>query len=190
MVNESVKAGEAVSPVWCMVGNIVEGRAYGPGGREWRRGTKQFRPGAKVYCFPQSIGYKQRLKVIGHHRKSNELITILIKFEWVVNRRAKLVYSPAIIRRFAGAWDGSEKSHRLAETLAGNEAAAWTKRDTYILCTTTILVALIGVLSGFAMGGIGGLILGGFIGIVGGLIASFFGVAVIRGLIENFRIKN
>jgi len=46
-------------------------------------------------------------------------VVMVIKSAWVENRRAELVYSPSIISRFDGAWDGSSKSHRLAMALAG-----------------------------------------------------------------------
>jgi hypothetical protein len=102
-----------------MVGNIVEERPYGPGGKETRRGTKHFAPGTRVYCFPPlwGDGYEQ-IKVVGRHRGSSRLVTMVIPSKWVVNRRAKLVYSPAVIRRLEGHWDGSAYSRHLAEQLA------------------------------------------------------------------------
>ncbi len=36
-------------PVWCIVGNIVPSRPFGPGGEETRHGTRLFKPNAKVY---------------------------------------------------------------------------------------------------------------------------------------------
>lgn len=36
-------------PVWCIAGNIVESRPYGPGGAETRHGTRLFKSNAKVY---------------------------------------------------------------------------------------------------------------------------------------------
>lgn len=105
-----------------MVGNIVQERPYGEGARETKKGTKHFSPGAKVYCFPPlwGDGYDQ-IKVIGYHKgtRGRKLVTMIISSSWVENRRAELVYSPAIIRRFEGAWDGSADSKKLATTLAG-----------------------------------------------------------------------
>lgn len=37
---------------WCLVGNVVEERPCGEGGKEIRRGTRHFAPGAKVHCLP------------------------------------------------------------------------------------------------------------------------------------------
>src|SRR5262245_49222531 len=121
-VNE--EAGKEISPIWCMVGNIVGERPYGPGGQERRRGTKHFRANAKVYCLPPlwEDGYR-KIKVIGHHRKSNKLVTMVINSKWITNCRAELVYSPSIIRRFEGRWDGTVRSRMIAEELAGTDFA-------------------------------------------------------------------
>lgn len=85
---------------WCLVGNIIEERPYGPGGQEVRRGTKHFAPGTKVYCLPAQWGdgYEQIL-VIGRHRGSKKWVTMVISSDWVTNWRAKLVYEPAVLRR-------------------------------------------------------------------------------------------
>ncbi len=91
----------AASPSqWCLVGNIVEERPYGEGGKETRRGTKHFAPGAKVYCLPAVFtGYGgEPFLAIGRHRKSGRFISLLIRREWVTNLRAKLVYHPEVVR--------------------------------------------------------------------------------------------
>jgi hypothetical protein len=94
--------GAATPPSqWCLVGNIVEERPYGEGGKEIRRGTKHFAPGAKVYCLP-AVYTKfggEPLFAIGRHRKSGRFISILIRPDWVTNLRAKLVYHPEVLRR-------------------------------------------------------------------------------------------
>src|SRR5262245_40229937 len=36
-------------PVWCITGNVVASRPYGPGGAETRHGTRLFKPNAKVH---------------------------------------------------------------------------------------------------------------------------------------------
>lgn len=111
---------DQVQPVWCLVGNIVEERPFGHGGEETRRGTKHFSPGTKVYCFPPlwGDGY-ERVKVIGKHRGSRRMATMIIRSDWITNRRAKLVYQPSLVDQLSGYWDGTEKSKELAETLAG-----------------------------------------------------------------------
>ena len=163
-----------------IVGNIVEERPYGPGGQERRRGTKHFRAGAKVYCFPPlwGDGYR-KVKVIGHHRKSNKLVTMVIDSRWIVNRRAELVYSPSVIRRFEGRWDGTVKSRMIAERLAGSDIAYRSNRDTYIISIGTIIAMIAGAIYGFKVSGVIGLLVGGALGGIGGFCASLF-ITVIR----------
>jgi hypothetical protein len=116
---DAAQAQPSVEPVWCVVANIVPERPYGPGGAEKRRGTKHFRPGAKVYCFPAlwGDGYEQ-IKVVGRHRRSNRYVTMVIKSAWLENWRVKLVYSPDIIRRLDGKWNATEESRLVAEAIA------------------------------------------------------------------------
>lgn len=166
---ENEQLENEVSPVWCMVGNIIDQHPYGPGGREQRSGTKHFRSGAKVYCFPPlwGDGYK-KVKVIGHHRKSNQLVTMVVLSKWIENRRAELVYSPAIIRRFGGCWDGSMRSRMLAEELAGSDFVSRRKRAFVLNSLAVIIAMLVGAVAGFLMSGVGGMILGG----IGGLTVA------------------
>ena len=90
---------EPVEPVWCIAANIVRERPYGPGGKETRRGTKHFLPGAKVYIVDFFWGSGgESVTVVGHHRKSHRYITIVIRSQWLVNWRAELVYSPHVIK--------------------------------------------------------------------------------------------
>lgn len=46
---------------------------------------------------------------------------VIIKGECITNRRAKLVYSPTLVDRLAGHWDGSQQSREIAEGLAREE---------------------------------------------------------------------
>lgn len=181
---ENEQPEKSASPVWCMVGNIVNQRPYGAGGREQRNGTKHFRSGAKVYCFPPlwGDGYK-KIKVVGHHRKSNQLVTMVIPAKWIENRRAELVYSPAIIRRFEGHWDGSLKSRMIAEELAGSDFVSRRKRNFYLVYLALILVTFLGGVVGFQVGGVGGLILGS----IGGLIIALLIRAILR---KPITVKN
>ncbi|MBS1789044.1 MAG: hypothetical protein JST85_15055 [Acidobacteria bacterium] len=162
---------EGVSPVWCMVGNIVDQRSYGPGGHEQRSGTKHFRSGAKVYCFPPlwGDGYK-KIKVIGHHRKSNQLVTMVILSKWVENRRAELVYSPAIIRRFDGRWDCSMRSRMLAEELAGSDFVSRRKRALVRVCLAFGLAVIVSGVIGFWRYGYVGLLLGSIFGLMAAVL--------------------
>jgi hypothetical protein len=96
---------------WCLVGNIVEERPYGEGGKETKRGTKHFAPGAKVYCLTTEWGDLccENLLAISRHRKSGRLITISIRTDWVTNWRAKLVYHTEVLRRIDEANQGSTR---------------------------------------------------------------------------------
>ena len=51
----SRKYEESLDHIWCLVGNAVEEREYGVN-KEWKSGTKHFRAGAKLYCFPPLWG--------------------------------------------------------------------------------------------------------------------------------------
>ena len=85
---------------WCLIGNIVDRRRYGEGGSEIKPGTKHFSGGTKIYCLPAQWGdgYNQ-VVVIGRHRGSKKYTTMIISSEWVTNLRAKVVYSPEVLRR-------------------------------------------------------------------------------------------
>jgi hypothetical protein len=125
-------------PIWCIVANIVNERAYGPGGQETRRGTKHFAPGAKIYIlyFFWGMG-AQDVTVVGRHRRSHRYITMTIRTAWLVNWRVELVYSPYVIaKRLERPWDyapatlasdddpigwaGSEAGKAVAEQLIQN----------------------------------------------------------------------
>ena len=55
--------------IWCLVGNVVKERPYGPN-HEVRRGTKRFAPGTKVYCYPVKWGDGyERIYVLGKPRE-------------------------------------------------------------------------------------------------------------------------
>lgn len=107
-----------VEPVWCLMGNIVDERTAGHGGEEVWYGTKHFSPGTKIYCYPPlwGDGY-ERVQVLGQPRQGRDLIKVIIKGEWIKNRRAKLVYAPSVVDRLSGHWDGSASSKKLAEAL-------------------------------------------------------------------------
>lgn len=85
---------------WCLVGNIIAERPYGPGGHEKRSGTKHFSPDTKVYCLPVrwGDGY-ERITVIGRHRGSKRFVTMVVQSKWITNWRAKEVYQPEVLRR-------------------------------------------------------------------------------------------
>lgn len=100
-----------IGPIWAPVANIVEERPYGPGGAEARRGTKHFRPGAKVYVdtlvglFPHTS-----FQVIGRHRATHRYVTMVIRGSWLTHWRVELVYSPHVIEQIWSGRDGTEVS--------------------------------------------------------------------------------
>ncbi|GAB3638000.1 hypothetical protein GCM10027422_35900 [Hymenobacter arcticus] len=84
---------------WTAVGNILRERPYGPGGAETRRGTRHFAPGAKVYIIDWYAGMCERIVVVGLHRSSKRMITLVIDVKLVENLRAKVCYVPAVIAK-------------------------------------------------------------------------------------------
>jgi hypothetical protein len=111
-------AASATGPVWCVVANVREQQTYGEGGRETRRGTKHFAPGAKLHCFPPlwGDGY-DNVRVVGHHRGSHRYVTMVVPSRRLERWRAELVYSPAVVKALAGHWDGTAVSRQMAEDL-------------------------------------------------------------------------
>lgn len=88
-----------ISSRWCLVGNIKDKRLYGPNGLEERAGTKHFSPGTKVLCLPVQWGDGyEKIVVVGRHRGSKKFSKMIIRSDWIANWRAKVVYSPKIIR--------------------------------------------------------------------------------------------
>jgi hypothetical protein len=79
-----------------LVGNIIDRHYYGMQ-KEIRRGTKQFRPGAKVYIFPYHG--EETVTVIGQPRKSRRRIEIKMRSECIKNVRIKKVYDPYIVQK-------------------------------------------------------------------------------------------
>ena len=100
---------------WCLVGNIVEQHEYGEN-HELRYGTKQFRPGAKVYInlVYGGMGHESIL-VIGRPRRTHKYIEVVTARRYVENFRLQKVYKPAILKRMKHSdwdWWGSTDSAR------------------------------------------------------------------------------
>ncbi|KAB2853463.1 MAG: hypothetical protein F9K46_18305 [Anaerolineae bacterium] len=116
---------EKSSPIWCLVANVRAEIPYGPGGKETRRGTKQFYAGAKVFCFPViwGDGY-ENIMVIGRHRSTHRYIKMIVHWKKLTNWRAELVYSPYIISQIIHPvskkplLDGSEEAKAEIEAYA------------------------------------------------------------------------
>ncbi|MFE6976244.1 hypothetical protein [Streptomyces sp. NPDC057682] len=121
---------ERPEPLWLVAANVVRWRRYGELGREFRPGTKAFRGGAKVYVVDTYAGMgSEQLTVVGHGRHNGRWITIDTGTRHLHTFRARLVYSPAVIRRCAGAPVRTrEEAAELAERL---ERIARLGRDTH-----------------------------------------------------------
>ena len=89
-------------PRWLVVANVVLWRRYGDGGQELRPGTKAYKGGAKVYVvstYP-GMGHEQ-LTTVGRGRHNGRWITIDTATRHLHSFRAKLIHSPAVLRRYA-----------------------------------------------------------------------------------------
>ncbi len=112
---------------WCLIGNIVAERPFGPEGSETVLGTKHFSPGTKVYCFPPQWGdgYEQ-IAVIGHHRGSKKFVTLVVNSKSVENWRAKVVYNPEVLRRLQKSdkrnWVSQEEVETFLESIHKNRS--------------------------------------------------------------------
>jgi hypothetical protein len=103
---------------WAAVANVITERPYGPGGLETRQGTKHFRPGAKVYIIDWFPGMCEAVTVIGHHRKSNQLMKLVVRVETLVRFRPKLCYSPAVNSIIEEHFADEGGPHRLTKEFA------------------------------------------------------------------------
>jgi hypothetical protein len=112
------KSLEDLKFIYCLVGNIVED-GLDKNQNKGFKGTKHFSPGTKVYCYPPrwGDGY-ERIKVIGQHRKSPRLVTMVIPSKHVTNWRLKTVYNPFIIKEMTenfGWTDKESDKERISE---------------------------------------------------------------------------
>lgn len=106
---------------WALVGNIVQTHEYGEE-KEIKSGTKQFRPGAKVYIAPANWGDGyENVIVIGCPRKSKNFIEIIMRLEYIENFRPQKVYTPFILKMMEESeyewWDDSDRDYDHIESL-------------------------------------------------------------------------
>ena len=107
-------------PVWCPRATLCVERAFGPGGKEIRRGSKHFAPGARIYL-RRVMGYPDDVpdvEVVGRHRATHRYVRMIIRASWLENWRTDLVYSPQAIRLLWPKWDGTAASKEQAESFA------------------------------------------------------------------------
>ncbi|MEV5603891.1 hypothetical protein AB0L33_20840 [Streptomyces sp. NPDC052299] len=121
---------EAPEPRWLVAANVVRWRRYGELGQEFRSGTKAFRPGAKVYVVDTHAGMgHEQLTAVGHGRHTGHWITIDTGTRHLHTFRARLVHSPAVLRRCPG---HAPRTREEAAELAGLlERVARLGRDTH-----------------------------------------------------------
>jgi hypothetical protein len=108
--------------IWCLVANVATEQVYG-GQQEVRSGTKHFSPNTKVYCFPPlwGDGY-EKIRVIGRHRGSSRLVTLILPSRRLVNWRARYVCHPYVVRRMYPGWIKEQAEQMLASILFNAEA--------------------------------------------------------------------
>lgn len=108
LANDTSDLHDADAPLLCAVANVVAERPYGPGGAETRIGSKHFASNTKVYVVDYYWGAgAEDVTVIGHHRKSRRLITVVMKSELLVEWRVQPIHKPEILRMTDGQlWNG------------------------------------------------------------------------------------
>ena len=96
----TVAPGELKSQ-WCLIGSIrpMAGRPH-----------PHFSAGTKVHCLPPvwGDGY-DKIIAIGRHRSSARVVELVVDSDFVTAWRAKVVYSPAVLKLLAAhrnGWDG------------------------------------------------------------------------------------
>lgn len=107
-------------PIWCVVANVVAESSRGPGGAEVRSGTDHFSPGAKLHIIGAYLGTCERVVAIGHHRGSNRYCRMVVSVRDLENFRAKLAYSPEVIR--------------LASEYFATGTVAWSEQEAVQMC--------------------------------------------------------
>lgn len=110
---------EDIEFIWCLVGNIVDkhlaGNVLGI-----KRGTKQFSPNTKVYCFPDRLGDGyEKFYVLGKPRKSHGLIKVIMQTKYIKNWRIQKIYDSHIISEMVNSfgWTGNEYDKETIENM-------------------------------------------------------------------------
>jgi ankyrin repeat protein len=108
--------------IWCLVANVAPEQVYGEE-HDIRLGTKHFSPKTKVYCFPPAWGdgYEQ-IRVIGRHRGSSRLVTLIMPSRRLTNWRVNYVRHPYVVRHMEPGWTKEQAEKMLASLLFNREA--------------------------------------------------------------------
>lgn len=105
-----------VKTVWCIVATVItNGQAS--------KGTRNFEPGTKVYCFPPSrSGSYESVKVVGPDRKSGKIVSAVVSAGDLENWRAEEVINVEVLQQISPPWDSSDVSKGVAEGIAAWKA--------------------------------------------------------------------
>jgi len=108
--------------IWCVVANVAPVQVHGEA-HELQAGTKHFSPNTKVYCFPPQWGDGyEKIKIVGRHRGSSHLVTMVIHEKRLTNWRVQRVFQPYVVQHVP-AWRSKELADLMvAAILIGREA--------------------------------------------------------------------
>ncbi|MEH2023630.1 ankyrin repeat domain-containing protein [Nostoc sp.] len=102
---------------WYLVANVISEQPFGEN-HEIQYGTKHFSPNTKVYCSAPTWGDGyERIVVVGRHRGSSRLITMVIDEKRLTNWRARYVYLPNVKGSFFRSWNSKEQVEGFAKAI-------------------------------------------------------------------------
>jgi hypothetical protein len=91
------KSLDQIEYVHCLIGNI-------------KADMKHFSCRVKVYCYPPTWGDGyEKIKVIGRHRGSSRLVTMVIRSSCVINWRYKKVFDRFVIKEMTNNFGWTDK---------------------------------------------------------------------------------
>lgn len=89
--------------------SVVQLRPYGEGEIETQKGTKHFRPGAKVYVIDAHWGMCDTVTVIGHNRANVRYARLDMSMKHLEKFRLIRAYSPKVISLIKQYFSGHRK---------------------------------------------------------------------------------
>jgi len=100
------------SSVLCVVANIRQTVAFGPGGVESRAGHRRFSPGTKVYVLAPSWDWTSgTFECVALRRRSRRFVRQVLDRRFLENWRVSREYSPSVLKhirvnRLGKGWSG------------------------------------------------------------------------------------